>query len=255
MKKILFALTLVAALTLTAAAAEKKVPVQSSPSGSGTLPPKLAPPGVPPSLCHPCLFYGGDLDTTSGLADGFSDENTLLVTGSSTYAAFNVPTGGEAKVTGILFNIQADANFDPSTATYDIRSGVSSGDGGTDIAYGSGTISVAATGRVAFGVTEFSVLVTLTTPVSLTAGEYWFNLTPQCTNGAEDGSCYVGRMFLSNTTSGTNNVDGYAQPGNSMFLNSSYFGYTYEPWCSLVEVEGQCHLASFGLTGYRQKPL
>ena len=254
MKKILFAVTLVAALTLTAAAAEKPAPA-ANPNGYGTVPKQLAPPGIPPALCSPCLFYGGDLDTTAGTAEGFSDENTLLVTGSSTYASFNVPTGGEAKVTGILFNIQADANFDPNTATYDIRSGVSSGSGGTDIASGSGTISVATTGRVFIGLSEFTVLVTLTTPVSLTAGEYWFNITPACTNGAEDGSCYVGRMFLSNTTSGTNNIDGHAQSGNSLFLNSSYFGYTYEPWCSLVEVEGQCHLASFGLTGYRQKPL
>ncbi len=251
MKKILFAVTLVA-LTLTAAAAEKPAPA-ANPNGYGTVPKQLAPPGIPPALCNPCLFYGGDLDTTAGTAEGFSDENTLLVNGSSTYAAVNLT--GLSKVTGILFNIQADANFDPNTATYDIRSGVSSGNGGTEVASGSGTISVATTGRVFIGLTEFTVLVTLTTPVSLTAGEYWFNVTPNCTNGAQDGSCYVGRMFFSNTTSGTNNVKGKAQPGNSLFLNSTYFGYTYEPWCSLVAVQGQCHLASFGLTGYRQKPL
>ena len=251
MKKILFAVTLVA-LTLTAAAAEKPAPA-ANPNGYGTVPKQLAPPGIPPALCNPCLFYGGDLDTTAGTAEGFSDENTLLVNGSSTYAAVNLT--GLSKVTGILFNIQADANFDPNTATYDIRSGVSSGNGGTEVASGSGTISVATTGRVFIGLTEFTVLVTLTTPVSLTAGEYWFNVTPNCTNGAQDGSCYVGRMFFSNTTSGTNNVKGKAQPGNSLFLNSTYFGYTYEPWCSLVAVQGQRHLASFGLTGYRQKPL
>jgi hypothetical protein len=254
MKKILLAVTMVA-LTLTAAAASKKPIPASNPNGYGTVPKQLAPPGIPPALCHPCLFYGGDLDPNAGTAEGFSDENTLFVNGSSTYASFNVPAGGQAKVTGILFNIQADANFDPNTATYDIRSGVSSGDGGTEIASGSGTITVATTGRVFVGLTEFTVLVSLSTPVSLTAGEYWFNMTPTCTNGAVDGSCYVGRMFFSNTTSGTNNVDGHAQSGNSLFLNSTYFGFVFEPWCSLVSVAGQCHLASFGLTGYRQKPL
>jgi hypothetical protein len=253
MKKILFAATMVVALTLTAAAAGKKPAPAANPNGHGTVPTQLAPHGIPPALCKPCLFYGGDLDPSAGTAEGFSDENTLLVTGSSTYASFNVPTGAQAKITGILFNLQADANFDPNTATYDIRSGVSSGNGGTEIASGSGTISVATTGRIFIGLTEFTVLVTLTTPVSLTAGEYWFNITPTCTNGAVDGSCYVGRMFLSNTTSGTNNVDGQAQSGSSLFLNSSFFGFTYEPWCSLVVVQGQCHLASFGLTGYRRK--
>ena len=254
MKKILLAVTMVAALTLTAAAAGKKLSPAANPNGYGTVPKQLAPPGIPPALCHPCLFYGGDLDPNAGTAEGFSDENTLLINGSSTYASFNVPAGGQAKITGILFNIQADANFDPNTATYDIRSGVSSGNGGTEIATGSGTISVATTGRVFIGLTEFTVLVNLSTPVSLTAGEYWFNMTPTCTDGAVDGSCYVGRMFFSNTTSGTNNVDGHAQSGNALFLNSTYFGFTYEPWCSLVAVQGQCHLASFGLTGYRQKP-
>lgn len=252
MKKILFAVTLFA-LTLTAAAADKKLPLTSKPVAGPGGSQELAPPGTPPALCNPCLFYGGDINVDDGQAEGFSDENTLLVTGSSTYAAVNIT--GPAKVTGILFNLQAEANFDPNTATYDIRSGVSSGNGGTEVASGSGTISVATTGRIFLGVTEFSVLVTLPTPVMLTTGTYWFNITPQCTNGAEDGSCYAGRIFFSNTTQGTNNVNGKAQPGDSLFLNSSYFGYTYEPWCDLTEVRGQCHLASFGLTGYRQKPL
>ena len=162
MKKILLAVTMVVALTLTAAAAGKKPSPAANPNGYGVVPPQLAPPGIPPALCHPCLFYGGDL------------------------------------------------------------------------------------WRVFIGLTEFTVLVTLSTPVSLTAGEYWFNITPTCTNGAVDGSCYVGRMFFSNTTSGTNNVNGHAQPGDSLFLNSTYFGFVYEHWCSLVSVAGQCHLASFG---------
>jgi hypothetical protein len=245
MKKSLLLATLVAALTLSAAAATKKIAPDVTRGG-----PDL-PPGKPvvPALCNPCLFYSGDLNPNDGQAAGFSDENTLLVTGSSTYAAVNIPKGITASLTGILFNIQADANFDPTTATYDIRQNVSDGNGGTSVASGTGNITVATTGRVFLGVTEFSVLVTIPT-VKLTGGEeYWFNLTPQCTNGNVDGSCYVGRMFFSNTTEQANEQFGHAQPPYELFLNSAYFGYTWTNWCELGLVNGQCRFGSFGLVG------
>ncbi len=244
MKKILFAVTLVAALTLTAVAGTKVKPDKTRTGPD--LPPGKA---VVPALCNPCLFYSGDLNPADGQAAGMSDENTLLVTGSSTYAPVLVPEKINANLTGILFNIQADANFDPDNATYDIRTGVSSGNGGTSVASGTANITVATTGRVFLGVTEFSVLVTIPS-VELTGGtEYWFNVTPQCTNGAEDGSCYVGRMFFSNTTEMANEQFGHASPPYGLFLNSTYFGYSWEPWCDLLATKGQCRFASFGLVG------
>lgn len=112
MKKTLFAATLVAALSLSAAAANKKPAVSQHLAGSNE-PTVLAPSGTPPALCSPCLFYGGDLNPTDPNAAGMSDENTLLVLGSSTYSAYTVPTGVTAKVTGILYNVQASDNFDP----------------------------------------------------------------------------------------------------------------------------------------------
>jgi hypothetical protein len=245
MKKILFAMTMVAALTLTATAASKK----PAPDVTRTGP--ALPPGKPvvPALCNPCLFYSGDLNPADGQAAGYSDENTLLVSGSSTYAAVNIPKGITGSLTGILFNVQADANFDPQNATYDIRQGVSEGDGGTEVATGTGNITVAATGRVFLGVTEFSVLVTVPT-VTLTGGEeYWFNVTPQCTAGDVDGSCYVGRIFFSNTTEQANEQFGHAQPPYELYLNSSYFGYTFTNWCTLLTNNGECRFGSFGLVG------
>lgn len=247
MKKILIAATMVVALTLTAAGATKKL----KPDATHIAPP--LPPGIPvvPALCDPCLFYSGDLNPADGQAAGFSDEDTLLITGSATYAPVNIPKGITASLTGILFNVQADANFDPNTASYDIRQGVTDGNGGTSVASGTANITVATTGRVFLGVTEFSVLVTIPT-VTLTGGEeYWFSLTPQCTNGAEDGSCYVGRVFFSNTTEMANEQFGHASPPYELFFNSSYFGFTYTNWCdsSLGLVKGQCRFGSFGLVG------
>lgn len=249
MKNTLFAAAIIFALSLSASAAAKKPPYLVPPATGGDGAWHIPPPGIPPALCSPCIFYSGDLNPDDGQAEGFGDENTLLVTGASTYSEFTVQPGGTAKVTGILVNVIGDANFDPQNATYDVRSGVSSGDGGTDIASGTANISVATTGRVFVGYTEFSVYVKLAAPLTLTAGEYWFNVTPQCTNGAVDGSCYAGSIYLSNTTQETNNVNGHDQAPYQVYINSAYFSYNYENWCDLGLTNGQCRFTSWGLTG------
>jgi hypothetical protein len=249
-KTTLLAVALVLAVSLSASASAKK-PATSQHLAGNNLIEKIAGPGVPPTLCDPCLFYGGDLNPFSENAAGLSDENTLLILGgSSTYTSFTL-SGVSASVTGIVFNVQADANFDPQTASYDVRTGVTDGQGGTSIASGTNSITVAATGRNFIGLNEYTVAVNLSTPLLIGPGEYWFNLTPTCTNGAEDGSCYVGRIFVSNTTNRTNNVNGAAQVQGEMFLNSGFFGFTYTNWCdpSLGLDSNQCAGASYGLIG------
>jgi hypothetical protein len=254
-KTTLFAVALVVALSLSAAAANSKKPASSlhrAGNPSAQLPQfKDNPNSVPPALCNPCLFYAGDLNPGDFNAVGMSDENTLLIAGgSSTYGAVNIPAGVTATVYGILFNVQADAAFDPMTATYDIRNGVSEGSGGSSIASGSGPAVVQATGRNFLGLNEYTVAVSWSTPVTLTTGEYWFNVTPQCLNTL-DGSCIAFRQFVSNTTSGTNDIRGNWQPVHEMFLNSSFFGFTWANWCdsSLGFNNNQCGYLSFGLRG------
>jgi hypothetical protein len=205
---------------------------------------------LPPALCSPCLFYGGDLNPSAINATGFSDENTLLIVGGgSTYGAVNIPT--TANVWGIVFNVQADAAFDPLVASYDIRTGVSEGNGGTSVASGTGAAVVSPTGRNFLGLNEYTVAVSWSTPVALAAGEYWFNATPECLNTL-DGSCNVFRQFASNTTSLTNNLRGSWQPANEMFLNSTFFGLTYANWCDSIFLlnKVQCGRMSFGVIGH-----
>lgn len=250
MKKLLLAVTVITLFTMAALALKAKTPTTSQHlRGNPNASYKTAPQGIPPSLCSPCLFYGGDLDTNDFNAAGMSDENTLLITsGSNTYGAITIPR--TVTVTGILFNVQASTAFDPQTATYDIRSGMSDGNGGTEIASGSGAIKVAATGRNFLGFNEFTVEVDLASPQTLSAGTYWFSMQPQCTNTL-DGSCSVGRIFVSNTTSQTNNVAGWVQPLHQLFFNSDFFGFTYTNWCdsSLGFNPHQCAFLSFGLVG------
>lgn len=249
MKTTLFAAALVVALTLSAAAAQKKPPMSQHLAGNPSAAGPFSPEGIPPALCDPCIFYGGDLNPSDINAAGLSDENTLLIPGSSTYGNYNVVTG--VTVTGIVFNVQADANFDPVTASYDVRSGVSEGNGGTSLASGTVSASVAATGRNFLGLNEYSVAVQLATPLVLTPGAYWFNVTPTCTNGAQDGSCSAGRFFVSNTTQRTNNVVGGDQGQHQMYLNSSFFGFSWANWCdSAIGLnKSQCLELSFGLMG------
>jgi hypothetical protein len=252
-KTTLFAVAFVVALTLSASAAQKKPATSQHRAGNPSVqvgPIKDSPSPAPPALCNPCLFYGGDINVGDINAAGLSDENTVLIPASSTYGAVNVPEGVTATVWGIVFNVQASAAFDPMTGTYDIRTGVSDGDGGTSIASGTAPIRVQATGQNFLGLNEYTIAVKLPSAVVLTPGEYWFNLTGTCT-GTTDGSCGVFRQFVSNTTGETNNLHGSWQPVHEMFLNSSFFGFTYTNWCdsSLGLNVAQCAGLSFGVIG------
>jgi hypothetical protein len=252
-KRTIFATTLIAALTLTAAAQEKPPLWVTGAGSTGSSEQPQWAWGTPPALCRPCLFYGGDLNPTDPNTTALSDENTLYVKGSSTYAAYNVPQGVTARVTGILVNVLASVKFDPRIASYDIRTGVVEGNGGTSIASGTAKIRVALTGRKFGGMNEYALLVRLPEAQSLEEGEYWFNVTATCTNGARDGSCYVGRIYLSNTTQDTNGISADSQPTGSMYVNSPFFGLTFVNWCNLGANSFQCGAASFGLTGTARK--
>jgi hypothetical protein len=253
-KTTLFAFAFVVALSLSAVAANSNKPAPSiHRAGDESIPVTRASGKIitPPALCSPCLFYGGDLDTASINAAGMSDENTLLIVGgSTTYGSVVIPEGITANVSGILFNVQADAAFDPLSANYDIRTGVSEGNGGTSIASGSGTIVVQPTGRNFLGLNEYTIAISWATPVTLTPGQYWFNAEPQCLNTL-DGSCSVFRQFVSNTTSFANGVHDSWQPVHEMYLNSAFFGLTWANWCDseLGFNLQQCAFMSFGLRG------
>ena len=207
--------------------------------------------GKTPSPCADCIFYGGDIDPNDPNADGFIDQNTILLPDSETFAAVTIPEGDQVKVQGLLFNVLASSDdFDPITATWEIRSGVSENNGGTLISQGSGSAKITPTGRVAFGYPENTVAVAVTPPIILTAGTYWFNVSPQCTN-RNDQTCDTVQYFASNTTHGTNNVRGGLQPLHQMYFYSQTGEAFYENWCdaALGYNAHQCAALSFGIIG------
>ena len=152
-------------------------------------------------------------------------------------------------VDGLFINTIADGydGLDPSTSSWTIASGVSSGDAGTTVASGTSTVagtSFVPTGRSPFGFTEYTLKVRVTPAVVLNAGTYWVNITPQCTDSGNS-SCDIAQYYLDNTFG--ENRYGPLEPAGEGFFNSSYFGFDYSPLCDVSSTG--CQALSFGVIG------
>ena len=260
-KKVLCSLALVAALvslvSLTASAQDTRATGPAAaiservivpPSPGKWIAPLLVPSSgtTQPAKCSPCLWYGGDLNPSASNAQGFANENTVLVPGNTiTYAAFDVPSGQQWEVTGAFVNVLSNNNgvLDPKQAVWALTNGISSGNPGTTVATGTATAFVGATGRSAFGLREFTVQVQFP-KVGLFAGAHWISVQPQCTNSS-DSSCTSAEFFLSDTD--LTNSFGPAQPKFAGFFNSSFFGFNYAPLCTVNSLG--CEYNSAGLLG------
>lgn len=105
------------------------------------------------------LFYGGDIDPNNPNADALSNERNTSVTQSSIYQNFIVPVGQTWTIDRLWSNDLMNTTV--SAADWEIRSGVSEGNGGTLIASATDVAATqTATGRSAFGLTEYTVQVT-----------------------------------------------------------------------------------------------
>ena len=160
------------------------------------------------------LWYNGDFDNVNGLYNG---QDTAIGAGNfaSVYDNFNV-TGGGWTVTEVFSDNLTDTNV--TGATWEIRSGVSAGNGGTLVASGTTAAPIVTpTGRSGFGFTEFQIKVTglnVFLPV-LTAGQfYWLNVTPI---GDLTGDSY------NSTTVGANCIGTPCGNDQNAFFNSNVF--------------------------------
>ena len=180
-----------------------------------------------PSYCKPCLFYGGDFDSTNSNANGLASEKDLIVSQAEVLNPFLVPSGHSWSVTGVFGNTLSTVGvIDPSQADWSIRTGVSNGNGGTIVASGTSTATYTATGRNGFGLNEYTVFVDLSgSPITLTSGKYFLEVVPYCTN-TNDSNCGSARYFESDTQ-GINRQG--RQPKDDSFFNSSFFGANYQP--------------------------
>ena len=174
---------------------------------SGTTP---TPTGTPPCTPGP-LWYNGDFNGVNGL----SNEQNTIVGQSSIYDDFIVSSPGW-HVTSVFSDNLEDTTV--TGATWEIRSGVSEGNGGTLVASGMTTTPVVTpTRRCLFGICEFIIEVTGLS-VDLPPGTYWLNVTPI--------GDLTGRSFDSDT-SGTNCVGLPCGNDDNAFINSTTFGYNF----------------------------
>ena len=199
--------------SLSVLAPKSTIPVAAASSGLGAPGQKRTVQGKkgPLQPSGNVLWYNGDFNNINGLAN----EQNTLVQQSSIYDNFIVPSPGW-HVTGVFSdNLE---NTTVTGATWEIRSGVSEGNGGTVVASGMTTTPVVTpTGRSGFGFTEFMIEVTGLS-VDLAPGTYWLNVTPIGNGG--------GRSFDSDT-SGTNCVGLPCGNDDNAFINSNTFGFVF----------------------------
>ncbi len=198
-----------------------------------------------PSYCKPCLFYGGDFDSSSPAADTFANENIYpgdSQTLSQIYSPFTVPAGQTWSVTGLFINtIAYPTALDPVATPWEIRTGIakSGGSGGTLVASGTANATMTATGRNLNGVPEYTILVTWSAPVVLPAGTYWENVTPQCTN-LNNPQCtaqgFTGFLESDMETMYGLNSWGPPEPWQNSFWNAPDFGLF---WANTYQVHLQ----------------
>ena len=162
------------------------------------------------------LWYNGEFNGV----DGLTNEQDTFATGySRIYDDFNVPDAEGWDVNSVFSENLASTNI--TSATFEIRQGVSAGNPGTLIASGTTvTPEVTPTGRSGFGFTEFKVQVN-DLNIHLDPGDYFLNVTPV---DNLDG----GRSFDS-TTSGFNCIGTPCGDNDNAFLDSTLFGAFFAP--------------------------
>jgi hypothetical protein len=172
--------------------------------------------GQPAQAGSSVLWYNGDLDGRDALANQTGAADGLV------YDNFIVPTGTTFTISAVFSN---DAMYNPGaavTAYWEIRSGVSAGNGGTLLDSGDGTDTISATGRTflfgGLGIQEFTNMVQGLN-ITLGAGTYWLAVAPD----VSDQNSYI------TTTSGANAVG--IPPGNdgNSFMSSTFFGQNFVP--------------------------
>ena len=190
-----------------------------------------------------CLFYGGDfLDSPvypPFLANGLANENTLIVPGAPYGAAvwipFTVPAGETWDVTGLFTNNLAtygvldQGTLPAAVASWSINEEVIAGSPGVVVDSGTSPATSTATGRSAFGLTEYTIQVKGLS-VTLGPGTYWLSVVPVCTNSANpycDGIFFTSDVEYLNTT--PVNAYGPAEPLDNSYFDSPIFGTSFEP--------------------------
>jgi hypothetical protein len=163
----------------------------------------------------PILWYNGNLDQRGGY-------NTQTVSPDGmVYDNFVVPTGTLFNISSVFSNLAMDNPSAATTAHWEIRSGVSAGNGGSLVASGDGADAPANTGSKFQGAQTIYDNQVNGLSVTLGAGTYWLAVAPD-TSGSNFATFTV-------TTSGAGAIG--TPPGNDghSFISSAANGFNFTP--------------------------
>ena len=182
------------------------------------------------------LYYGGD----SGPTDiTVSNEENTTVADARVYDNFTVPNGQAWNVSGLFSNDSLSNGLTTITqALWEIRTGVSEGNGGALLFSGMSAASQIATGRTdVFGNPEYTIGVSVS--FVLGPGTYWITVVP-----SDSGT---GRASAITSVNQTNMVGTHIY-GND-FFSSTYYGDNFVNTLTLSPGESMLGNFSDGVTG------
>lgn len=252
MKKMLCCAALLTALTLMASLAAAQNAAYMRPSdisGVGHVVNNGA-----PKYCKPCLFYGGDWNSTASNWTAFGNtDDTVNGDDFQNYSPFKVKANSTA--TGLFTNnlSTVGCTIDPKKALWSIHTGVKTGTGGKIIAHGQAGATFVATGRSYSSYTECTAKVKIKATKLAKGKTYWEQVTPECTNSS-DSACsssyyYETDTFNSTGTKQGSNHYGVAEPKDMNFAYSKNNSYNWVNNCAEGYSDPACTWMSDGVIG------
>ena len=181
------------------------------------------------------LWYNGDQDAVDGIAN---EVNGIRPGTTLTYDNFLVD--GSGWFIDSLWSNNEMEDIAATSAYWEIRSGVTAGNGGTLVASGTSSATQTATGNVLFGRLEYQIRVDGLN-LFLNPGEYWLGLAP-IANG-------TGKSFVS-TTSNLNGIGTFLD--SDAFINSAFFAQDFG---SIEFLTGEKYDFSMGIGGSALAPV
>ena len=171
-------------------------------------------------------FYGGDFDGRNAVGNyTLRNVSNVVVAEQKVYDDFT--HSSTVSIAAVFGNFMTNAASRTATTgfAFEIRSGVSSGNGGTLVASGSASsgFSWTATGRSGFGFQEYRLDADIA-DLNLAAGTYHLNIRPLITSSA-------GVVLELSTTSGAN---GIGSPLNNRNAFLTYAGGSFAPMASVA---------------------
>ncbi|MEI7987068.1 MAG: PEP-CTERM sorting domain-containing protein [Armatimonadota bacterium] len=162
----------------------------------------------------PVIYYGGDMNGVDGLASQISTAGGF--TDSQTYDNFTLTSA--MTIDGVFGRFLDTSTSFAQQITWEIRSGMSSGNGGTLLFSGTTAATNSFTGFSAFSINEREYSSNVSA-FNLAAGNYWLSVAL----AGGDGQAYA------SATSGANGVGGPLNDGNSFFNAPVQFSANYAP--------------------------